>query len=96
MIIQMIFRLPFFLLLVRQLSGTVYPFPDLNLTIEVVSQGSIPGSSPCTKLIARTDQVYHISQQKEFQSWMKGALTSAYYQSTVSGITLFDWDVSQE
>ena len=58
----------------------VHPFADANLTINLVSTGDILLNGAfvdtCTKIIARSNQIYHISSQKTYQSWTKGNLTT--------------------
>jgi hypothetical protein len=57
--------------------ATVYSFADADIQIEEVSSGAVVtggSSTPCGRLVARSNQIYHVGTSSIFQSARKGAL----------------------
>ena len=70
-----------------------------NVTISTVSSSTVmnygPAGDKCFKLIAESAGVYHLSTERVYQSWLKGALTTPLDLLNVTAAsTVHDFDVN--
>jgi len=78
---------------------TNYTFPNLTITLNLISQTTIDYSTgnTCRKILIRDTTVHHLSTINIYKNWNKGNLnvTNALINFNSSGISLNDFDADQ-
>ena len=60
-------------------SATSYPFGNATVNFMTIDSGPITtgtSSDKCNTLIARSNKIYHVSDELKYESWLKGSLSS--------------------
>ena len=56
-----------------------YPFGNATVNFETIDSGPITTwalTDKCNKLVARSNKIYHVSDELKYESWLKGSLSS--------------------